>query len=136
MWTRFIISRACLHSRGGEPTRRTPPVLWHAASLLTNGRPYLAFGVRPTVFDAPGFSDVGNVTWLADTFLVYTPDGLLSRVVKPVCGFAWGYELKEGTPTVLGIEVADRSSWEAAATRLAGRFDDWAFGSSFPDAAV
>ena len=49
--------------------------------------PYAAFGVRPTFFDAPA-AVAKDMTWDADTFLAYTPDAVLSRIIHPLCGFS------------------------------------------------
>ncbi|MBA3251897.1 MAG: hypothetical protein H0T66_16700 [Geodermatophilaceae bacterium] len=52
--------------------------------------PYLSFGVRPILFDAPSTTS-RNVDWDADAFLVVTPDGLMTRRIQPLVGFSWGY---------------------------------------------
>ena len=46
--------------------------------------PYMSFGIRPTLFDAPGF-DRQEVTWDADSFLVHSPDGVWSRIGTVIC---------------------------------------------------
>lgn len=57
--------------------------------------PYAAFGVRPTFFDAPSI-DAKDVTWDADTFLVYSPDAVMTRVLRPICMFTWGFRVSRG----------------------------------------
>ncbi len=68
--------------------------------LSETDTPYLAFGVRPTMFDAPAIG-AREVTWRASTFLTYTPDALLSRVVSPLRGFTWGYDVVAGDVRIL-----------------------------------
>ncbi len=78
--------------------------------LSETDTPYLAFGVRPTMFDAPAIG-AREVTWRASTFLTYTPDALLSRVVSPLRGFTWGYDVVAGDVRILDVAPAERSLW-------------------------
>jgi hypothetical protein len=73
--------------------------------LAETETPYAAFGVRPTFFDAPSIEGLRDVTWDADTFLVYTPDAVLSQVLRPLCGFTWGYRLQEGAVLLTPMSV-------------------------------
>jgi hypothetical protein len=88
--------------------------------------PYLAFGVRPTAFDAPSI-EAQDVTWDADTFLVYTPDAVLSRVLRPLCGFKWGYRVQGGVVHVNPLSVAARNDWRRNLSDLRRRFSSWTF---------
>lgn len=100
--------------------------------LAATDIPYAAFGVRPTFFDAPAMA-ARNATWDADTFLVHTPDAVLSRVIQPICGFAWGYRVTDGDVLLNALRVADASDWERNVGDLRQRFGSWTFGdeSSF-----
>jgi hypothetical protein len=91
--------------------------------------PYFAFGVRPTVFDAPAIV-ANDVTWRASTFLVYTPDAVLSRVSRPLCGFTWGYDVTAGARDVKPVEIAGYNEWIANLNDLKGRYPDWEFQDS------
>lgn len=123
-WVQIVRYR--VHDTGEETTVfDTPP------QLSDTDCPYLAFGVRPTMFDAPGFSDAQDVTWDADTFLVHTPDAVLSRDIRAICGFSWGYRLKGATPAAIPLTVATESDWERNLGDLRGRFPSWRFGSSW-----
>jgi hypothetical protein len=88
--------------------------------------PYFAFGVRPTVFDAPAIV-ANDVTWCASTFLVYTPDAVLSPASRPLCGFKWGYDVRAGAREVASLQVADYTEWRANLDDLNGRYRDWDF---------
>ena len=90
--------------------------------------PYAAFGVRPTFFDAPAMS-ASNATWRATTFLVHTPDAVLSRVIRPICGFCWGYRVEEGSVHLDALTVADAGDWSAILPDVRTRFAAWTFES-------
>ena len=57
--------------------------------------PFLTWGMRPSLFDAPAIADV-SVDWWADSFLVATPDALITPIIDPLCAFRWGYEIDAG----------------------------------------
>lgn len=99
-------------------------------SIKDTDVPYLAFGIRPTMFDAPGF-DEQEVTWDADSFLVHSPDGVLSRIVNAITGFKWGYRVRRGKVETLPLTLAMESDWDRNLPDLRGRYPTWAFGSSW-----
>jgi hypothetical protein len=86
--------------------------------------PYLAFGVRPTAFDAPSITSQ-EVTWRASTFLTYTPDAVLSREIRAVAGFSWGYDVVAGEVTIIPLSVATREGWTDPVPALQERFPNW-----------
>jgi hypothetical protein len=88
--------------------------------------PYLAFGVRPTVFDAPSITS-RQVTWRAETFLTYTPDAVLSRIVRPLQGFRWGYDVVDGDVTVVDLVQLGTEAWRSDLPGLQERFGMWVF---------
>jgi len=92
--------------------------------------PYFAFGVRPTIFDAPGFTEQ-EVTWDADTFLVHSPDGVITREVNAIRGFKWGYRVLSGEVEVLPVMPSQESDWDRNLRDLQGRYPTWEFGSSW-----
>jgi hypothetical protein len=92
--------------------------------------PYFAFGVRPAIFDAPGFME-REVTWDADTFLMYSPDGVLSRTINAITGFKWGYRVRSGEVEVLPLTLAQELDWSRDLPDLQGRYPRWEFGSAF-----
>jgi hypothetical protein len=94
--------------------------------LSTTDCPYLAFGVRPTAFDAPSITS-REVTWRASTFLTYTPDAVLSRVIRSVAGFKWGYDVDDEEVTVCDLAPASRADWADLLPALRGRFTGWTF---------
>jgi hypothetical protein len=88
--------------------------------------PYAAFGVRPTFFDAPS-TDAKDVDFDADTFLVYTPDAVMTRLLRPICAFTWGYRVREGKVLLHPLRAADVSDWERNLPGLRERFPRWTF---------
>jgi hypothetical protein len=95
--------------------------------LAETGMPYAAFGIRPTFFDAPSIEGLREVNWHADTFLVFTPDAVMSRVLRPLCGFNWGFRIHEGKVFLDPSIVADAGDWEKILPDLRERFPSWTF---------
>jgi hypothetical protein len=98
-----------------------PPQLREAAV------PYLAFGVEPAFFDAPAFTEP-DVDWRARSFLTASPDLLMTPSVDPICGFSWGYTIRQGTVTPAPLRPCDRDDWSTATRMLSERFPAWSFG--------
>lgn len=88
--------------------------------------PYCAWGVRPTLFDAPSTTDRG-VEWRAQTFLTASPDGVMTKTVLPLCGYEWGYDINEvGEVTVVPPRPLDlASSWPEACKILKRECPAW-----------
>jgi hypothetical protein len=55
--------------------------------------PYAWYGVAPTLFDAPSRRDDVPLRWRARSFLATTPWDQDERLVAPLAGFAWGYDV-------------------------------------------
>jgi len=92
--------------------------------------PYFSFGIRPTLFDASGFSE-REVTWDADSFLVHTPDGVLTRTINAITGFKWGYRIRSGQVEPIPLTVSQEQDWDRNLGDLRGRYPTWEFGSSW-----
>jgi hypothetical protein len=92
------------------------------------GVPFVSFGVRPSLFDAPASTE-SDVRFVADSFLTASPDALMSRTSHPCCGFRWGYSTETGqTPTLLRPSVLSEREWAEAQPVLRESFPDWSFG--------
>lgn len=89
--------------------------------------PYVSFGVRPTLFDAPSTAGTDNMDWHAHAFLVVSPDCLMTRRIRPVCAFAWGFELRDGRPQPTDLQVLDSSVWPVDQSFLSERHQSWTF---------
>jgi hypothetical protein len=95
-----------------------------APQLLDTGFPYVTFGVRPAFFDAPS-TTAPAATWRARTFLTATPDLLMSKVLEPVVGFTWGYDLADGIVTPLGPDAADEDDWPRVTAAIGRELPQW-----------
>lgn len=97
-----------------------------APQLLDLDVPYVSFGPRPAFFDAPS-TDARNVDWDAHAFLTYTPDCLMTKVVRGLCGFSWGYRVRESHPTPVQLRETGTAEWSAACHLLRTKFPSWTF---------
>ena len=88
--------------------------------------PYLSFGPTPSFFDNP-FTDQHGMHWIAETFLVISPDAVMTRVVQPVCGFSWGYSTEGERTAALPLAQVDEARWLAACEVLRERYPSWTF---------
>ncbi len=88
--------------------------------------PYLCFGPNPSFFDNP-FTDQHGMHWIAETFLVISPDAVMTRVVQPVCGFSWGYSTEGERTALLPLALVDAAQWLAACEVLRERYPSWTF---------
>ena len=102
-------------------------------SLRGLGVPFVSFGPRPALFDAPASTE-SDVRFVADSFLTASPDALMSRRSRPCFGFRWGYATRAGSasqllaPTALGV-----SDWRDSLPVLEEHFPDWSFDSGWFD---
>ena len=91
------------------------------------GVPFVSFGTRPTLFDAPASTE-SDVRFVADSFLTASPDAVVGRSSRPCLGLRWGYATRAGDdpdllpPTPLGIE-----HWREALPILEEHFPEWSF---------
>jgi hypothetical protein len=90
--------------------------------------PYAWFGIRPTLFDAPSRRDDVPLRWRARSFLATTPWDQDERLVAPLAGFAWGYDVDpEGAIAVRGPETLPQTTWQEHLPYLRARYDTWVF---------
>jgi hypothetical protein len=98
-----------------------------APQLQGKDVPYLTFGVEPGFFDAPA-NTKQNVLWRAWTFLTQTPDTVMTAVVEPVCGFTWGYDVRDGVVAPTELLAATEDDWLRLRDDLRERLPGWTFG--------
>ncbi len=94
--------------------------------LLGSGMPYISWGPSPAFFDNPHSDDRG-IEWKADTFLVATPDAVMTRVVEPICAFSWGWSTTENPPSIQAPRLAHPAAWSDACAILRPQFPGWTF---------
>ena len=91
------------------------------------GVPFVSFGPRPALFDAPASTE-SDIRFVADSFLTASPDAVLSRVSQPCFGFRWGYATKAGSAAeLLPLSALDVGDWRDALPLLEREFPDWTF---------
>jgi hypothetical protein len=93
------------------------------------GVPFVSFGSRPTLFDAPASTE-SDVRFVADSFLTASPDSLISRQSGPCFGLRWGYSTQAGDDAMLlPLTPLDVDHWQEALPILEGHFPEWVFDS-------
>lgn len=96
--------------------------------------PFSFFGFLPTFFDAPGPNPPrNNESWIAHTFLVFTPNVARTREIYAIKGFEWGYVLKNDEIEVQEIKPISENSWNINTEYLSGMFPNWKFYRNFRD---
>jgi hypothetical protein len=88
--------------------------------------PYLASGVLPRIFDAPA-TDSDDADFSAHSLLAYDPNCNMSRTLRVLCGYSWGYEIREGTIAVQAPGLLDGAGWAADLELLRAEFPSWTF---------
>ncbi|EST30517.1 hypothetical protein N566_21170 [Streptomycetaceae bacterium MP113-05] len=98
--------------------------------------PYAFFGNEPTLFDAPSRDTRAPLTWLAHSFLAWTPMDEEVRRVLPLAAFSWGFGIDPNGHILLQPPQAlAPSDWNGhlhllRASHPAWTFDPWATGSA------
>ncbi|WP_331733639.1 hypothetical protein OG948_60045 (plasmid) [Embleya sp. NBC_00888] len=94
------------------------------------GSPYCYFGVTPTLFDSPARHTRDPMTWLAHSFLAWTPMAdTIERHAIPLVGFSWGFTIdRTETITVLPTRPLAPSDWTTHLPHLTEQHPTWTFG--------
>lgn len=96
--------------------------------LADDGSPYCFWGPEPSFFDAPS-TTARLELWSAHAFLVASPDALMTKEIRLVCGFSWGFSNLGPEPEAEGVRTIGQEEWSAARGVLAGRYPAWNFGA-------
>ena len=90
--------------------------------------PYCWYGIAPTLFDAPSRDERAHLDWVAHSFLGASPFGGNSKVVTPLLGFSWGFEILGDKKIVLKpAMVLTAADWEAHLPYLRACYPEWRF---------
>ncbi len=105
-----------------------PGTLVDQAPQMKHSRvPFASWGPCPAFFDSP-HTDTPGIDWTAHTFLVASPDTVMTRTVQLVCGFSWGWSTSaKGPPTAKPLTRVGPRAWSAACAILRPRYPDWKF---------
>lgn len=122
-----------------QVTRDTPEVgrLDHAQWIMDpvpvhkdSNTPFVFFGPEPQLFDMPSRTaePVEDIDWEARSYLCYVEDGLLTKRVRPVLAFGWGFWIDGGKVKVKRMREVDvQEAWEDCRGLFAKKFAGWKF---------
>lgn len=96
--------------------------------LSDDGSPYCFWGPEPSFFDAPS-TTARLELWGADAFLVASPDAVMTKEARPVCGFTWGFSNLGAVPEINAVLPIGEEAWTAARETLTKRYPTWSFGA-------
>lgn len=89
---------------------------------------YCWYGITPTLFDAPSRDERAHLDWVAHSFLGASPFGGNTKVVMPLLGFSWGFEILGDKKIVLKpAMVLTAADWEAHLPYLRACYPEWRF---------
>lgn len=89
--------------------------------------PFFSFGNAPTFFDAPCSTDVANMNWTAQAFLVAVDGVVGTKTIKYVAGFKWGYKIADGEPQVNPVNAVTVQDWNTKVEFLNTEYPNWNF---------
>lgn len=108
--------------RAGEPTEH----IVDAINVTGSDAPLYCFGYLPTFADAPASPGHRDMDWRADTFLVAMPGVIGASALQRLCGFRWGYDLRDGKPQRLrGPIVTGTGEWNDCRPIVSAAYPDW-----------
>lgn len=99
--------------------------------LADDGSPHCSWGPEPSFFDAPS-TTARLELWSAHAFLVAGPDAVMTKEVRPVCGFSWGYSNLGSEAEA--VRTIGEEEWSAARDVLAECYPAWSFGTWWHEA--
>lgn len=92
--------------------------------------PFCWFGITPILFDAPFRLHRQPMTWLAHSFLCFSPTAIATRHVRAVTGFGWGFEVRNGDVHMSVLKVIDAGRWNDHLPLLR-QYPGWRFDSGY-----
>lgn len=90
--------------------------------------PYCWYGILPTLFDAPSRDDRLRLDWLAHSFLAASPRRGDRRILTPLLGFSWGFQIADDGSTSLDpVTALAPADWELHLPYLRQTYPEWSF---------
>jgi hypothetical protein len=90
--------------------------------------PYCWYGILPTLFDAPSRDERVYLDWVAHSFLAASPLRGDRRIVAPLLGFSWGFQIADdGNVTLSAIAHLTAADWQSHIPYLQGCYPEWSF---------
>jgi hypothetical protein len=96
--------------------------------------PFAWFGVRPELFDAPSRDSQYDMRWEAHSFLCVSPDAVITRQVRAVTGFSWGFTIAAGKITITGPGLLGPQAWDGHLDLLRQEYRQWTFDQGYATA--
>jgi hypothetical protein len=75
--------------------------------------PFAWFGIRPELFDAQARESRYDLDRQAHSFLCISPDAVITRRVRAVAGFSWGFTINDQTITIAAPQVLGPQAWDS-----------------------
>jgi hypothetical protein len=119
-WVQIV----CMREDGSSETQT---IVDKPPQLADDGSPYCFWGPKPSFFDAPS-TTARLALWSAHAFLVASPDAVMTKEIRPVCGFSWGYSNLGPGPVAEAVRTIGEEEWSTACDVLAERYPAWRFG--------
>jgi hypothetical protein len=93
--------------------------------------PFAWYGTRPELFDAPCRDSREDMTWACHSYLCISPDAVLSRRVRAVAGFGWGFSIAGGDITFTDAVPLGPASWDSHLDLLRAGYPSWTFDGGY-----
>ena len=93
--------------------------------------PFAWYGLKPQLFDAPSRETRNEMIWRAHSFLCVSPDAVVTRQVRAVAGFGWGFDISNGKIDICQPSILEATHWNAQLALLATSYPDWSFRDGF-----
>jgi len=93
--------------------------------------PFGYFGHAPTAFDAPHRDNYPDMDWVSHTFLAGIAGIHLPFEARAILGFRWGYSIRDGEVSIIGLSALDASAWDAFLPFLHEKCPAWTFAPHF-----
>jgi hypothetical protein len=123
-WIQFIT-----YKRRGD--KKYTVIVDRPPQLSDSKCPYANWGSTPTLFDAPSsllddHSKAPDMDWRADSFLVASPDGVMTKTVVPLASFSWGYQTDSRHKVdITPPKDTKLATWPNFLKILREQFPDW-----------
>lgn len=89
--------------------------------------PFCWFGPEPSLFDCPMRDRAKRCDWVCHSFLTYTEDCLISKDVRPILGFSWGFWITKGQVMVKPLQKLEVAAWNEHLPLLRAKYPGWEF---------
>ena len=97
--------------------------------------PYCWYGITPTLFDAPSRDERVPLDWVAHSFLGASPFGGNTKIVTPLLGFSWGFDVADDKRISLKpTTVLTAADWQAQLPYLRACYPEWQFAETMTSA--